>query len=94
MESVSAEANFVLQFINQTNRSIFLTGKAGTGKTTLMREAISLMEKAGKQVTVVAPTAQASRGVLKEEGFEKAETVAKLLIDPSFLELILPSGIS
>ena len=30
---------------------------------------------------VVAPTADASRGVLKSEGFENAETVAKLLVD-------------
>lgn len=46
-----------------------------------MREAVDLMEKAGKKVTVVAPTANASRGVLKEEGFDEAETVAKLLVD-------------
>ncbi|MCF0075223.1 AAA family ATPase [Dyadobacter sp. CY261] len=32
-------------------------------------------------VTVVAPTSQASRGVLKDEGFDKVETVAQLLAD-------------
>ncbi|MEC4048159.1 helix-turn-helix domain-containing protein [Flavobacterium sp. SUN046] len=53
MESLSAEANYVLQFINQTNRSLFLTGKAGTGKTTLLRE---IIQTTHKNCVVVAPT--------------------------------------
>lgn len=53
MKSVTAEANYVLQFINQTNRSVFLTGKAGTGKTTLLKEIIRTTHK---NTVVVAPT--------------------------------------
>ena len=53
MNSLSAEANYVLQFINQTNRSIFLTGKAGTGKTTLLKE---IIKSTHKNCVVVAPT--------------------------------------
>ncbi|MEO5776462.1 MAG: helix-turn-helix domain-containing protein [Flavobacterium sp.] len=53
MESLSAEAKYVLQFINQTNRSIFLTGKAGTGKTTLLKE---IIKSTHKNCVVVAPT--------------------------------------
>lgn len=53
MESISAKANYVLQFINQTNRSIFLTGKAGTGKTTLLKE---IIKSTHKNCVVVAPT--------------------------------------
>lgn len=53
MQEISAEANYVLQFINQTNRSIFLTGKAGTGKTTLLKEIIASTHK---NCVVVAPT--------------------------------------
>lgn len=53
MDFVSAEAQYVLQFINQTNRSLFLTGKAGTGKTTLLREIIATTHK---NTAVVAPT--------------------------------------
>jgi len=53
MEFVSAEAKYVLQFINQTNRSIFLTGKAGTGKTTLLKE---IIQTTHKNCVVVAPT--------------------------------------
>jgi excinuclease UvrABC helicase subunit UvrB len=53
MESLSAAATYTLRFINQTNKSIFLTGKAGTGKTTLLKEIIATTHK---NTVVVAPT--------------------------------------
>ena len=53
MENLSQDAKYTLQFINQTQRNIFLTGKAGTGKTTLLREIIKTTHK---NVVVVAPT--------------------------------------
>jgi ATP-dependent exoDNAse (exonuclease V) alpha subunit len=53
MQPISAEAHFVLQFINQTQQSVFLTGKAGTGKTTLLRE---IIQTTHKNTVVVAPT--------------------------------------
>ena len=53
METISAEAKYTLQFINQTQRSIFLTGKAGTGKTTLLKE---IIQTTHKNTVVVAPT--------------------------------------
>ncbi len=46
-------ADFTEHFINQTNQSIFLTGKAGTGKTTLLRK---IMESTHKNAVIVAPT--------------------------------------
>jgi hypothetical protein len=45
--------NTALQFINSTGRHIFLTGKAGTGKTTFLR---NLFLHTHKQIAVVAPT--------------------------------------
>ena len=53
MNTLSDTAAYVLRFINQTNRSVFLTGKAGTGKTTLLREIIRTTHK---NTVVVAPT--------------------------------------
>lgn len=76
------QADAVTHVLTTTNRISIIRGAAGSGKTTLMKEAIEKIEKTGKTVTVVAPTAQASRGVLREEGFDKAETVALLLNDP------------
>ena len=53
MQTFSESAAYVLQFINQTNRSVFLTGKAGTGKTTLLKE---ILRTTHKNTVVVAPT--------------------------------------
>ncbi|NDP26273.1 MAG: AAA family ATPase [Flavobacterium sp.] len=53
MQSISEAAIYTLRFINQTHRSIFLTGKAGTGKTTLLRE---IIQTTHKNCVVVAPT--------------------------------------
>ncbi|OYQ45212.1 helicase [Flavobacterium cyanobacteriorum] len=53
MEQLSTAAAYALKFINQTNRSVFLTGKAGTGKTTLLKE---ILRTTHKNVVVAAPT--------------------------------------
>jgi len=53
MQPISEAAEYTLRFINQTHRSIFLTGKAGTGKTTLLRE---IIQTTHKNCVVVAPT--------------------------------------
>ena len=44
-------------FSSETNRCIFLTGKAGTGKTTFLRQ---LRESTNKNMAVVAPTGVAA----------------------------------
>ena len=43
--------------INQSNRNIFLTGKAGTGKTTFLKY---IRESCSKQMAIVAPTGVAA----------------------------------
>jgi DNA polymerase III delta prime subunit len=53
METQSDVTELTKRFINQTNRSIFLTGKAGTGKTTLLKEIIRTTHK---KAVIVAPT--------------------------------------
>ncbi len=44
---------YVTRYVNQTDRSVFLTGKAGTGKTTLLKE---ILAHTHKNAVVVAPT--------------------------------------
>jgi conjugative relaxase-like TrwC/TraI family protein len=58
-----------------------IRGGAGTGKTKLLTVLDEMISRTGKEIIMVAPTAQASRGVLANEGFKDAETVAKLLVD-------------
>lgn len=46
-----------IQLVNQSNRNIFLTGKAGTGKTTFLKY---IRDYCPKQMAVVAPTGVAA----------------------------------
>lgn len=46
-----------MEFISETNISVFLTGKAGTGKTTFLR---NLRRESAKRMVVLAPTGVAA----------------------------------
>ena len=64
------ELQLALDFIQYTNKHIFLTGKAGTGKTTFLR---NLQETLPKRMAVVAPTGVAAinaRGVTIHSFFQ------------------------
>lgn len=67
--------------LRSADRVILIRGAAGVGKTSMMQEAVEGIESNGKQVFTFAPSARASRGVLKDKGFENADTVARLLQD-------------
>ncbi|MBA3680142.1 MAG: helix-turn-helix domain-containing protein [Bacteroidetes bacterium] len=54
---INQQFEYVLNFVNQTNQPIFLTGKAGTGKTTLLKH---IKENTIKNMAVVAPTGVAA----------------------------------
>lgn len=62
-------------------------GAAGVGKTTMMQEAVAGIRASGLDVLTLAPSATA-RDVLKQEGFDEAETVARLLVDKTLQEEI------
>jgi len=60
MDKIVAEnpiADKVFEFIEYTNQSIFLTGKAGTGKTTLLKK---IKKESSKKMAIVAPTGVAA----------------------------------
>jgi len=54
---VNTKAALALDYIDSTNTTIFLTGKAGTGKTTLLQR---IKQQAKKKLAVVAPTGVAA----------------------------------
>jgi ATP-dependent DNA helicase PIF1 len=54
---VNKEVELLEQFIKYTDRNIFLTGKAGTGKTTALKHLISTLDK---NFIVLAPTGVAA----------------------------------
>ncbi|MEN6454334.1 MAG: AAA family ATPase, partial [Prolixibacteraceae bacterium] len=51
------ELQLAFDFVRYTNQHIFLTGKAGTGKTTFLR---NLKKVSPKRMIVVAPTGVAA----------------------------------
>ncbi|WP_194768566.1 helix-turn-helix domain-containing protein [Tamlana sp. I1] len=55
--ALNKELELAWSFVNTTNRSIFLTGKAGTGKTTFLHR---LKKDSLKRMVVVAPTGVAA----------------------------------
>ncbi len=55
--NINLELELAWDFVNNTNRNIFLTGKAGTGKTTFLHK---LRKESSKRMVVVAPTGVAA----------------------------------
>ena len=51
------ELELALQFIEKTDRNLFITGKAGTGKTTFLHQ---IKKKSLKRMVIVAPTGVAA----------------------------------
>lgn len=66
--------------VESRDRLVALRGAAGVGKTRLLKEVAHVVEKSGTKVFAFAPSADASRRVLRGEGFD-AETVATLLVN-------------
>ena len=71
----------VSHILKSPDRLVMVRGGAGTGKTTMMKTAVKMIEDTGRSVYAFAPTADASRDMLRSEGFEQADTVARLLKD-------------
>lgn len=71
----------VRHVLGSRDRVVLIRGAAGTGKTALMQEAVEAIEANDKRVVTLAPSAAASRGVLRGEGFQDADTVARFLVD-------------
>ena len=55
--STNLELDLAFDYVVNTDRSVFLTGKAGTGKTTFLKR---LKEHTPKRITIVAPTGVAA----------------------------------
>lgn len=67
--------------LQSRDRVTLVRGAAGVGKTSMMQEAAEGIEASGRKVFTFAPSAKASRGVLREKGFDNADTVQRLLQD-------------
>jgi len=84
----SATAIAIRHILESQDRLMLVRGVAGSGKTTLIRECVRVIEGEGKTVLLLAPSAEASRGVLRKEGFANADTVARFLLDERLQESV------
>ena len=57
MMQTNSQLELAYRVIRETNSNLFLTGKAGTGKTTFLKR---LKEESPKRMVVVAPTGVAA----------------------------------
>jgi len=82
ISDLSAEQAAIARHVwDNRDQVIMIRGAAGTGKTHTMKATIAGIDK---PVVVLAPSAEASRGVLRKEGFAEADTVARFLQDEQF----------
>jgi hypothetical protein len=65
---------------------VAIRGAAGTGKTTMMQEAVAALERFAERPVIVLGLSSASVGVLRDEGFSDAETVDMFLRDSRLQE--------
>jgi conjugative relaxase-like TrwC/TraI family protein len=68
----------VSHVLTSTDQVILVRGAAGTGKTHTMKTTLSQIDR---PVAILAPTTTSSRGVLRDDGFKAADTVAAFLKD-------------
>jgi ATP-dependent exoDNAse (exonuclease V) alpha subunit len=79
----------VQHVLGSRDRVTIIRGAAGTGKTKLEQELGEALAEAGVPVVALAPTAEASRGVLRDEAkFADADTVARFLKDKAMQQSV------
>lgn len=76
----------VRQILDSHDRVTWISGVAGSGKTTMLKEVVNGINETGTRVLVLAPSAFASRGVLREAGFKSADTVEMFLTSQKLQE--------
>lgn len=74
----------IFHVLKDTNNVTIVSGGAGVGKTTLVKEIKKGIDESGVPFIGVAPSAAASRGVMRSEGFKDSDTLARLLVDEEF----------
>jgi len=85
------QLELAFDFLQFTNQNIFLTGKAGTGKTTFLR---NLKKSSPKRMVVVAPTGVAAinAGGVTIHSFFQMSFGPQIPVDPNQQRPISPEG--
>lgn len=75
-------------WISSDNSIAIISGRAGTGKTTLLKFVVKLLEKRKRTFSLLAPTGRAARILSKKSGLE-AHTIHKeiYVLDPDAIKM-------
>lgn len=76
----------VYSLLHSQDAVTILHGGAGVGKSSLLTELQQAVRETGKEVFAFAPSADASRGVLREKDFKDADTITSLLLNKELQE--------
>ena len=79
--------------LNSKDKIILVSGDAGTGKTRLLKEIQEGIKYGNNKLHMFAPSSDAAKNVLRNNGFENADTIARLLVDPRMQERMKDSVI-
>lgn len=91
LEGLSEEQKAAVRHVwESTDQIMLVRGGAGTGKTTMMTPALARL---GRPAVLLAPTADASRGQLRQEGFSEANTVSAFLGSKAMQDQVRGGGI-
>jgi conjugative relaxase-like TrwC/TraI family protein len=82
------QSSAIQAILSSRDQVIVVEGRAGTGKTSMMKAAISAMKSVGLPVFTFAPTSQAAHEVLRGEGFLNSETIQQLLVSEKLQQLV------
>ena len=78
-QELSAEQRAMVNHVLRSqDKMILVIGDAGTGKSHSIKAAFAAIDR---PIELLAPSVEASRGVLRRDGFAKADTVASFLRD-------------
>src|SRR5271166_5314039 len=81
------QTNAVLHVLKSRDLVTSIRGPAGSGKTTMMQEAVrAVAALAGKDVFVVAPSSSGVE-ILKQQGFATLDTFQKLMVNASLQDV-------
>ena len=81
------QRNAVREALSTQDQVFAIEGKAGSGKSTLLQELSDGLKSVSKNMVPIAPSSQAVE-VLRNEGFDDAQTIAAFLVNPKIQEQI------
>jgi exodeoxyribonuclease V alpha subunit len=82
MELTEKQQEAITLCIDSTKRLVGITGSAGTGKTTILKQAVEILKGRGATSALCAPTGKAAKRITESTGLH-AETIHRLLEFPA-----------